>query len=129
TGDRGRAVRPGVPERRGRGGVRVLLLARGCARTLGAGRRSCRAHGGALRSCERRRPLLRGGRSAFGCVPRQLPAGVDTPGTDQRGGRDRRGVEVIVWGALAGGAVGGTVLASGYRLAQELGWTRMDIPF
>jgi hypothetical protein len=35
----------------------------------------------------------------------------------------------LVWGALAGGAVGGTVLASGYRLAQELGWTRMDIPF
>src|SRR5205085_1410840 len=83
----------------------------------------------ALRSCQRRRPLLRGGRSAFGRVPRQLPAGADTPGTDQRGGRDRRGVEVIVWGALAGGAVGTTMLASGFRLAQELGWTRMDIPF
>jgi hypothetical protein len=36
---------------------------------------------------------------------------------------------MMVLGALAGGAVGGTVLASGYRLAQELGWTRMDIPF
>ena len=36
---------------------------------------------------------------------------------------------MIVWGALAGGAVGATLLASGYRLAQELGWTRMDIPF
>ena len=35
----------------------------------------------------------------------------------------------VVWGALAGGAVGATTLASGYRLAQELGWTRMDIPF
>ena len=34
-----------------------------------------------------------------------------------------------VWGAVAGGAVGATLLASGYRLAQELGWTRMDIPF
>ena len=35
----------------------------------------------------------------------------------------------LVWGALAGGAVGATMLASGFRLAQELGWTRMDIPF
>jgi hypothetical protein len=35
----------------------------------------------------------------------------------------------IVWGALAGGAVGATIVASGVRLAQELGWTRMDIPF
>jgi hypothetical protein len=33
-----------------------------------------------------------------------------------------------VWGALAGGAVGAVVLASGLRVAQELGWTRMDIP-
>jgi hypothetical protein len=36
---------------------------------------------------------------------------------------------MVVWGALAGGAVGATVLASGLRIAQELGWTRMDIPF
>src|SRR5262245_28959585 len=36
---------------------------------------------------------------------------------------------MIVWGALAGGAVGATLVASGVRLAQELGWTRMDIPF
>jgi hypothetical protein len=35
----------------------------------------------------------------------------------------------ILWGALAGGAVGSTVVAGGVRLAQELGWTRMDIPF
>jgi hypothetical protein len=35
---------------------------------------------------------------------------------------------MIVWGALAGGAVGAVVLASGLRVAQELGWTRMDIP-
>jgi hypothetical protein len=33
-----------------------------------------------------------------------------------------------VWGALAGGAVGTVVLTSGLRLAQEAGWTRMDIP-
>ena len=32
------------------------------------------------------------------------------------------------WGALAGGAVGTIVLSSSLRLAQELGWTRMDIP-
>ena len=33
-----------------------------------------------------------------------------------------------VWGALAGGVVGTIVLTSGLRFAQELGWTRMDIP-
>jgi hypothetical protein len=31
-------------------------------------------------------------------------------------------------GALGGGAVGSVVVVSGYRIAQELGWTRMDIP-
>jgi Na+(H+)/acetate symporter ActP len=36
---------------------------------------------------------------------------------------------MLVWGALAGGAVGATLLSSGYRLAEEVGWTRMDIPF
>ncbi len=36
---------------------------------------------------------------------------------------------MIVWGSLAGGAVGATLVAAGYRIAQELGWTRMDIPF
>lgn len=35
---------------------------------------------------------------------------------------------MIVWGSLAGGAVGTVVLTSGLRLAQELGLTRMDIP-
>jgi hypothetical protein len=35
---------------------------------------------------------------------------------------------VSVWGALAGGAVGTLVLSSGYRIAEELGWTRMDLP-
>ena len=35
---------------------------------------------------------------------------------------------MTLWGALAGGAVGTIVLTSGLRLAQELGWTRMDIP-
>jgi hypothetical protein len=35
---------------------------------------------------------------------------------------------VTIWGALAGGAIGTIVLTSGLRLAQELGWTRMDIP-
>jgi hypothetical protein len=33
-----------------------------------------------------------------------------------------------LWGALAGGLVGTIVLTSGLRIAQELGWTRMDIP-
>jgi hypothetical protein len=34
----------------------------------------------------------------------------------------------MVWGALAGGLVGTTVLSTGLRVSQELGWTRMDIP-
>ena len=33
-----------------------------------------------------------------------------------------------VWGALAGGVVGTVVMTSGLRIAQELGWTRMDVP-
>ena len=33
-----------------------------------------------------------------------------------------------LWGALAGGVVGTIVLTSGLRIAQELGFTRMDIP-
>jgi hypothetical protein len=35
---------------------------------------------------------------------------------------------VTLWGALVGGLVGTIVLTSGLRIAQELGWTRMDIP-
>jgi hypothetical protein len=35
---------------------------------------------------------------------------------------------VTLWGAVAGGAVGTILLTSGLRLAQEIGWTRMDIP-
>jgi hypothetical protein len=35
---------------------------------------------------------------------------------------------MTLWGALAGGVVGTIVLTSGLRAAQELGWTRMDIP-
>jgi hypothetical protein len=35
----------------------------------------------------------------------------------------------VIAGALVGGLVGTAVLTSGLRLAQELGWTRMDLPF
>jgi len=35
---------------------------------------------------------------------------------------------VTIWGALAGGVVGTVVLTSGLRIAQVVGWTRMDIP-
>jgi hypothetical protein len=35
---------------------------------------------------------------------------------------------VIVWGSLAGGLVGTVILTSGLRVAQEMGWTRMDLP-
>jgi hypothetical protein len=34
----------------------------------------------------------------------------------------------VILGALAGGLVGTVVLTTGSRLAQSLGWTRMDIP-
>ena len=34
----------------------------------------------------------------------------------------------MIAGALAGGLVGTVVLTTGSRLAQQLGWTRMDIP-
>ena len=34
----------------------------------------------------------------------------------------------MIVGALAGGLIGTAVLTSGSRLAQHLGWTRMDIP-
>jgi hypothetical protein len=34
----------------------------------------------------------------------------------------------VIVGALAGSLVGTVVLTTGLRLAQELGWTRMDIP-
>jgi hypothetical protein len=36
---------------------------------------------------------------------------------------------MILWGSLAGGVVGTIVLTSGLRVSQELGWTRMDLPF
>ena len=35
---------------------------------------------------------------------------------------------MTLWGALAGGVVGTVLLTSGLRGAQELGWTRMDLP-
>jgi hypothetical protein len=34
----------------------------------------------------------------------------------------------IIWGALAGGFVGTIALTTGLRAAQEVGWTRMDLP-
>jgi hypothetical protein len=34
----------------------------------------------------------------------------------------------VILGAIAGGLVGTVILTSGLRAAQELGWTRMDIP-
>lgn len=34
----------------------------------------------------------------------------------------------MIWGALAGGLIGTVVLTTGLALAQQVGWTRMDIP-
>jgi hypothetical protein len=36
---------------------------------------------------------------------------------------------VSIWGALAGGFVGTLVLTTALRSANELGWTRVDLPF
>ena len=36
---------------------------------------------------------------------------------------------MTLWAALAGGVVGTVVLTTSLRGAQELGWTRMDLPF
>ena len=35
---------------------------------------------------------------------------------------------MTLWGTLAGGLIGTVVLTTGLRGAQELGWTRMDLP-
>src|ERR1044072_7306446 len=35
---------------------------------------------------------------------------------------------MTLWGERAGGAGGTILLTSGLRIAQEVGWTRMDIP-
>jgi hypothetical protein len=35
---------------------------------------------------------------------------------------------MTIWGALAGGLIGTVVMTTGLRGAQELGWTRMDLP-
>jgi hypothetical protein len=36
---------------------------------------------------------------------------------------------MILWGALAGGFIGTLVLTTGLRTANELGFTRIDLPF
>jgi hypothetical protein len=36
---------------------------------------------------------------------------------------------MTLWGAIAGGVIGTVVLTTSLRGAQELGWTRMDLPF
>jgi hypothetical protein len=35
---------------------------------------------------------------------------------------------VTLWAALAGGVIGTVVLTTSLRAAQEIGWTRMDLP-
>jgi hypothetical protein len=107
---------------------RVLVLASGGVRTARADRRGHGADGRAGWPCERRRPLRRGDRPVDRRVPRQLPAGAQPSGADQRRGGDRRGHPVI-WGAVVGGLAGTFVLTTMLRAAGELGWTRIDIPF
>ena len=62
------------------------------------------------------------------------PAGQHAPGTrapraHQCGRLDREGERMSIWGALAGGFVGTLVLTTGLRTANELGLTRVDLPF
>src|SRR5207247_9037273 len=136
-GDRARAPRGPVRlplPRRGRPSGRrgrlpdVLVLARRRLRSAGTARGGAQPDGRARRPRERRRALLRRDRSRDARVPRQLHPGPDAPRARQRRRLDRESLEVTLWGALVGGLVGTVVLTSGLRIAQELGWTRMDIP-
>ena len=60
----------------------------------------------------------------------QHPPGPGAPRAHQRRRLDRRGRRrMSIWGALAGGFVGTLVLTTALRTANELGLTRVDLPF
>ena len=60
----------------------------------------------------------------------QHPPGTGAPRAHQRRRLDRQGGRrMSVWGALAGGFVGTLVLTTALRTANELGLTRVDLPF
>ena len=82
------------------------------------------------RARQRRRPLRRGGRPSHQRAAGQHPAGARAPRPHQRRRLDRQGERrMSVWGALAGGFVGTLVLTTALRTANELGLTRVDLPF
>ena len=59
-----------------------------------------------------------------------IPQGLVASRPHQRGRLDRRGERPMsLWGALAGGFVGTLVLTTALRTANELGLTRVDLPF
>src|SRR5262249_21715723 len=120
--------------RRTAGSRRLLpqLLVLACERAgpRRPSRRGGRADGRARRARKRRRPLLRGNRSAHRRIPRQLSPGARAPVAHRRRGRHPRGVGVrVIWSSLAGGFLGTLVLSTILRAASELGVTRMDLPF
>ena len=60
----------------------------------------------------------------------QHPSGPGAPRAHQRRCLDRQGRRrMSIWGALAGGFVGTLVLTTALRTANELGLTRVDLPF
>ena len=63
-------------------------------------------------------------------IPGELPAGAQPSRAHQcRSGHLRGAAPVTVWAAIAGGFVGTLVLTTTLRAANELGLTRMDLPF
>ena len=86
--------------------------------------------GPADRAGQRRRPVRRGDRPSHRRAAGQHPAGAGASRPHQRRGHDLQGERsMTVWGALAGGFVGTLVLTTGLRTANELGLTRVDLPF
>ena len=85
-----RAALPHERARRRGGRVRrVLVLARRGSRAARPRRRGLRDDGADPPVRERPRALLGGGRPGERRAPRELPAGAEPPGADQRCGRDR----------------------------------------
>ena len=121
----------GRPPRSGGRVPDVLLLARLCLGACLAGREEAAALMDELVAArERRRALRRGDRPEVGRVPRQPAAGPRPPRARERGRLVRwHGGRAVILPARSRAALLGTVvLTTGSRLAQQLGWTRMDIP-
>jgi GH15 family glucan-1,4-alpha-glucosidase len=108
----------------------LLFLARRRTRPDRAPRRGRSPDDRAGLARQRRRSLRRGDRPRHPRVSGQHPAGARASRADHSRGVDleRKGV-MSIWGALAGGFIGTLVLTTALRTANELGLTRIDLPF